>query len=209
MQPSSSLAIKVSHLPLLALMLLLGCSSNYRIDTYHQQLYDLQDSNYDGVVNVRDQCPITPKGSIVDNAGCPTWLAGDQQEESIIFFGNASAQLDTHQLEPLQKIAVYMRRHPNSRLSISGYASLPGSASYNLALSRERTERVRDTLIHGFQVNPDHITSHWYGNQSPIVAQTPSEGNQLNRRTTLLLSIKPQKPIKKWSAQTFSGPAFQ
>ncbi|WP_299731093.1 hypothetical protein [uncultured Endozoicomonas sp.] len=44
MQPSSSLAIKVSQLPLLALMLLLGCSSNHN----HQQLYDLQDSNHDG-----------------------------------------------------------------------------------------------------------------------------------------------------------------
>ena len=32
---------------------------------------DIHDIDGDGVINILDQCPRTPEGTIVDNVGCP------------------------------------------------------------------------------------------------------------------------------------------
>lgn len=191
------------------LLLLSGCISSQRITFYHRQLFDLRDFDADGVVNAREQCAITPKGSVVDNVGCPTWREIKEYDEASIYFANASADISTKQLPVLQDFAHRLKQYPDSVLEISGYTSLPGGRQYNQMLSKERAENVRSTLIDNFSVNPDQLRTQWFGESKPVIRQISPEANKLNRRVVLLMVANVRLPTLKWSARIFPGSAFQ
>lgn len=67
----------------------------------------------------------------------------------------------------IDRVATYLKKHPNTYISVSGHCDERGSESYNLALGTRRSNYVRSLLIQR-GVDPSHIHSISYGKEQPI-----------------------------------------
>jgi len=103
-----------------------------------------------------------------------------------IYFDFAKADIKKESGPVLHVIADLMHRHPNWALSINGYTDSIGGDVYNLALSRRRAAAVRDTLVNGFHITADRLTSRGFGAASPVDSNSTLEGRARNRRVELM-----------------------
>ncbi len=102
-------------------------------------------------------------------------------------FKNVHFQTDDHVLRnkedliTIQKIANYLKAHPNVYINIEGHCDERASAAYNMALGTRRSNHLRVLLIkHGIDFNRIYTIS--YGKEKPIaLGHTPKDW-QLNRR---------------------------
>ncbi len=89
-------------------------------------------------------------------------------------------------LAALQKIADYLKHHPEVYAFVEGHADERGAASYNLALGSKRANAVRDYLIdHG--VNLDQLFTISYGKERPSVMGHDEIAWSQNRRSAFKL----------------------
>lgn len=106
--------------------------------------------------------------------------------EERLFFDNDSATLRSDGKRELDRIAeLYRRRQPGERwsaLRVSGHADQRGPQSYNMELSRQRAENVREYLV-SRGVPASLIDVRAYGEERPIVPDPDSPADfQQNRR---------------------------
>lgn len=85
-------------------------------------------------------------------------------------FAFASAELQAS--EALQKLGTLLRRNPDATFVIEGYTDSIGDPNYNLNLSQERADSVRDYLIQS-GVDSTHIQARGYGATHFLVAPRP------------------------------------
>lgn len=139
------------------------------------------DSDNDGVPNERDQCP----GSIateVDETGCeveaePLTLTGGTFESN-------SAALTTEAESRLDELAQTLASRPELRIVIEGHTDSQGAESYNLALSRERADAVKNYLINQ-GVAASRMATQGYGEARPIAPNDNPAGRAQNRRVEI------------------------
>ena len=64
-----------------------------------------------------------------------------------VYFAASSSRLTPAEAEKLQPVADYLKKYTEKNVTISGYASSDGQASYNLRLSKRRAKAVEQWLI--------------------------------------------------------------
>lgn len=136
------------------------------------------DSDGDGVANDRDQCPDTPAGVRVDARGCEIVKLRN------VYFGFDSAVLLATARSMLDASAATLRRHPDLRVDIVGFADSRGPESYNLRLSERRAEAVRDYLQQA-GVDAARLTARGTGESHPGASDTSANGLAQSRRVEL------------------------
>lgn len=136
------------------------------------------DSDSDGVPDNRDRCPHTPPGVAVDANGCPLPRTVTFQS---LRFGHDSARLTDADRATLDNLAKVLQAQPGLRIEIDGYTDNVGSAAYNVVLSRQRAEAVRQYLI-GRGVRPDRLVVMGFGPYKPIASNDSEAGRAANRR---------------------------
>lgn len=141
----------------------------------------LGDEDEDGVVDGRDKCPGTPRGTRVDGDGCPlqrvTALKG-------VTFEFDSARLRPDSRKVLDDVSGILRRYPDMKVEIAGHTDSVGSDEYNQQLSLRRAQSVRDFLL-AQGAPPDQIRTRGYGESEPVDTNDTAEGRELNRRVEL------------------------
>jgi OOP family OmpA-OmpF porin len=80
-----------------------------------------------------------------------------------------------------------MKEYPNTKAIIEGHTDSVGSDAYNLRLSNDRSNSVRQYLIKEFGVDASRLTSKGYGESRPIATNDTDEGRQKNRRVWAVL----------------------
>lgn len=80
-----------------------------------------------------------------------------------IFFRNGSSEITEDQKPNLEMIAGYMKAHPESTLSITGYASADGKADNNARLARARAEAVKSDLVKNYSIRGERIKCNGSG----------------------------------------------
>ena len=68
---------------------------------------------------------------------------------------------------------------------MQGHTDTRGAAAYNMKLSQERAESVRQYLIDNYNIPPDHITAKGYGETQPETKERNQEELLRNRRVML------------------------
>lgn len=63
----------------------------------------------------------------------------------------------------LNTLAERLKSNPNALLQVSGYTDNTGNADYNLALSRQRAENLRDYLVAQSGIAADRVLINYYG----------------------------------------------
>ena len=68
------------------------------------------------------------------------------------------------------------------KLKISGHTDSDGREEFNLQLSQERAEAIKEYLVYFGNVPEERISARGYGSSKPIVKEITDEDKTLNRR---------------------------
>ena len=69
------------------------------------------------------------------------------------------------------------------RFEIAGHSDASGDGEYNLRLSTQRANAVRDYLISKYRIAPERLTAMGYGSSKPVNAGNPID--PANRRVQI------------------------
>ncbi|HNP18039.1 MAG TPA: OmpA family protein [Fulvivirga sp.] len=109
-----------------------------------------------------------------------------------IEFEEGKAEMSTPMYNDLDKMADFLLDNPEFKLHISGHTDSNGREDFNLKLSQERADIIKEYLVYFGNVDESRITAKGYGSSKPIV--TNSEQKALNRRVEFEIYKGQQKP---------------
>jgi len=96
-----------------------------------------------------------------------------------VFFAFNSARVSDSETTKVSEIAAFMAQHPETRVSITGYADREfGDASFNKGLSERRAAAVADQLVNDFSISRTRVTIDSKGD-----TEQPYDENWKNRVT--------------------------
>jgi len=142
------------------------------------------DSDKDGVIDCKDKCPGTPAGAIVDKDGC---MREKITIELKVEFDTDKSVVKDKYREEIKRVADFMKQYPNTKATIEGHTDSRASDAYNLRLSNDRANAVRDYLVKEFGVEASRLNAKGYGESRPIATNDTEEGMQKNRRVWAVL----------------------
>ncbi|MBZ5644622.1 MAG: OmpA family protein [Acidobacteriia bacterium] len=106
---------------------------------------------------------------------------------SDVLFDTGSFTLKPGAREKLAKVSGILLAHPGLTMQIEGHTDSVGTDSFNVRLSEQRADAVRDFL--GEQgVAPDSITAQGFGKAEPVATNDTPEGRQRNRRVEIVVN---------------------
>jgi len=115
----------------------------------------------------------TPRGLVVNMAD--------------VLFETGKYNLSSDAQLKLAKLSGIIQAHPGLNLAIEGYTDTTGSADFNMKLSQQRADTVRDFLI-AQGLLADTITSKGFGEANPIADNSTAAGRKQNRRVEIVVS---------------------
>ncbi len=141
----------------------------------------LKDSDGDGVVDDKDQCPDTAAGERVDGNGCPLG--------KVIALKGVTFEFNKTRLRPdaqtiLDWATDILKKYPDMQVEVAGHTDSVGGDAYNQKLSEGRAGAVRDYFVEK-GVPETQVTVKGYGKTEPIADNATDEGRELNRRVEL------------------------
>ena len=147
------------------------------------------DVDGDGVPNREDHCPLEPGLEAYDGCIPPEYeervtRVGDQIEiAERVHFESDRAVIETGSYELLEQVAMVIRGNPDILLvEVAGHTDDRGGRDYNMMLSQERAEAVRQFLVERGNVNPARVTAQGYGPDEPLIDEDSDEARAENRR---------------------------
>jgi outer membrane protein OmpA-like peptidoglycan-associated protein len=105
---------------------------------------------------------------------------------SDILFDVGQATIKPSAQKNIQQIAAVLKQYPSHHISVEGYTDATGGDAYNLKLSEARAAAVRMGLIGG-GIDSTIITSHGFGKDNPVAANTTPDGRAANRRVEVII----------------------
>jgi len=104
-----------------------------------------------------------------------------------VLFQTGRYELSSDAQLKLAKLSGIIQAHPGLNLAIEGYTDTTGTADFNMTLSQQRADTVRQFLITQ-GLSPDTITSKGLGESNPIADNSTAAGRKLNRRVEIIVS---------------------
>jgi general secretion pathway protein A len=112
------------------------------------------------------------------------------EEKFMIYFELNSNDIDPAALGSLDRIAAFMKRHPEHMVLINGYSDSMGASSYNISVSRFRANAVKSYLI-GKGALPENLVVKALGDADPIADNSTAWGRKRNRRVEISFAQAP------------------
>lgn len=138
------------------------------------------DSDGDGVVDSKDQCPDTPKGYQVDKKGCP------QSVTLHIHFAFASNVIESSSNNDINELIQFINNNPASTITIVGHTDNIGTDERNQPRSEARAKALADKLIAG-GIDSRRIKTSGKGSKAPVASNDTPQGRAENRRIEVLI----------------------
>ena len=151
------------------------------VEVEKEVLVQQADSDGDGVVDGVDECPNTIEGLQVNAVGCVEKSEGQSLVLLGVSFDVNSNRLTANAKDILAKTAEGLKGQEDLTVEIAGHTDSVGNAEYNLTLSQQRAEAVRDYLL-DLGVSESQLTAKGYGESKPIRSNETKEGRERNRR---------------------------
>ena len=115
----------------------------------------------------------TPRGLVVNMA-------------DVLFETGKYALSQDAQLK-LAKLSGIIQAHPGLNLAIEGHTDTTGTSEFNMKLSQQRADTVREFLI-SQGLSPDIITAEGMGEADPVADNGTAAGRKQNRRVEIIVS---------------------
>lgn len=110
--------------------------------------------------------------------------AGQSIVLSKIYFATGQAALNTASSTDLNKLVLFLKDNPATKLEIQGHTDNTGSNALNNLLSQSRAGSVVTFLVKN-GIDKNRLTAKGYGSSQPIAENTNEEGRQKNRRVEM------------------------
>lgn len=167
------------------------------------------DSDGDGIPDLRDKCPDTPFGVMVDAVGCPPvertpppppapappvveTPTPQVTKEIITFnlrFGFDKYKITDEMVPVLEQAKLILDEDPAATFLILGHTCSIGSESYNQKLSERRAASVKNWLVSN-GIAAERLESIGYGESQPKYDNSNEESRKLNRRVEITTQEK-------------------
>jgi outer membrane protein OmpA-like peptidoglycan-associated protein len=99
-----------------------------------------------------------------------------------IAFATGSRTIDAQGELTVVDVTNYLQQNPNAIATIIGKTDTVGGADYNMHLSHQRADAVRDALVYHSNVAADRVETRWTGETRQHVAtaaNVPAEPNRV------------------------------
>ena len=114
--------------------------------------------------------------------------------DSILFdYNKADIRPEYH--DKLDALAKFLEKNPDTYALIEGFADSTGDPTYNMMLSRQRAESVKNYLMEKeifsaaeaniSAIAEKRLVTVWYGPTAPEASNETAEGRQVNRRVRI------------------------
>jgi outer membrane protein OmpA-like peptidoglycan-associated protein len=157
------------------------------------------DSDGDGIPDLRDKCPDTPLGVMVDAVGCPPvektppppvvkQPTPQVTKEIITFnlqFGFDKYKITDEMIPVLEQAKIILDEDPAATFLILGHTCSIGSDSYNQNLSERRAASVKNWLVSN-DIAEERLEAIGYGESQPKYDNGIEESRKLNRRVEIM-----------------------
>lgn len=137
------------------------------------------DFDYDLVPDSEDLCPQTPEGVFVDKVGCIKPI------KRTVYFEHASWTIDLKAKETIDSIVAIAKELKGYKIYIQGHTDATSDPKTNLYYSKQRASNVFNVIAK--EIDKKRIVVSWYGESEPIASNTTKEGQQSNRRVSIIL----------------------
>ncbi len=108
-----------------------------------------------------------------------------------IYFDFNSAVIKPESYPVLDDAAKVLIAKPKMRVEIGGHTDSIGSDSYNMKLSYQRANAVKDYLVRYHNIDPSRLEVRGYGESQPIADNRTKSGRDQNRRIEFkILSVE-------------------
>jgi OOP family OmpA-OmpF porin len=141
-----------------------------------------KDSDKDGVIDSKDDCPNTPETDKVDDSGCTIFFEKIESIPLSVNFDNNKAIVKDVYKSEIAKVATFMNKYPHVNVSIDGHTSALGSAEYNQRLSEKRAQAIVDILVNEFTIEASRLKAVGHGENQLLDKANTAEAHKLNRR---------------------------
>jgi len=101
-----------------------------------------------------------------------------------IYFDHEKSELTKQSRKDLDEFAQFLKKFRNLNISLSGFTDNTGSNAFNLLLSQERAEIVKQYLVDK-GIQESRIKTARYGSMLPAEDNKTEAGRVLNRRTEI------------------------
>ncbi|HLJ27054.1 MAG TPA: phosphate ABC transporter substrate-binding/OmpA family protein [Candidatus Angelobacter sp.] len=108
-----------------------------------------------------------------------------------IYFDPNSARMSLDSREVVDEIGGQMRAYENTVVDIEGNTDATGSRTYNMDLSRQRADAVKQYLMEKYGFPGARLRTAGNGPDKPIDSNATVEGREKNRRTDIKLYANP------------------
>jgi outer membrane protein OmpA-like peptidoglycan-associated protein len=122
--------------------------------------------------------------------------------DSGILFDVDKATLKSEAKANLDKLAVILKKYPDTNILVEGHTDATGTEEHNLDLSKERAQSVSNYLAQ-LGVDPTRFTAMGYGESQPVASNDTVDGRQQNRRVEL--AVMANDKLKKAAEQKTAG----
>lgn len=129
---------------------------------------------------------------LANASGLGAYLAGTDETpgrfafETVQFDTNKSDIRDQDRPE-INRVADVLKKYPNAKVRIAGYADARGPDSVNVPLGKARADAVKAALVKR-GVTASRIETGSGSDRDPVATNTTASGQQENRRTEILVT---------------------
>jgi outer membrane protein OmpA-like peptidoglycan-associated protein len=118
--------------------------------------------------------------------------AKQTQRGAVVTLGDVLFDTGAATLKPgadlsLNRLASYLKAHPQTKVSIEGHTDSRGSEEYNEELSKRRADAVAKALVER-GVSADAVSTVGRGKGYPVATNDTAAGRQQNRRVEIVFS---------------------
>jgi outer membrane protein OmpA-like peptidoglycan-associated protein len=132
-----------------------------------------------GTMSLLAACAQTPPAMVASNP--PPVPPGPNATWYHVEFATNSHTLDAQGQLTVADVTNNLRQNPTSIATIIGKTDTVGSANYNMHLSHQRADAVRDALVYQSNVSADRVETRWTGETRQHVATADNVPAETNR----------------------------
>lgn len=104
-------------------------------------------------------------------------------------FQSASTQLTPESVGTVNNLASVLKAYPNAQVQLNGYTDNTGNPDTNQALSLQRANAIKDSLVSS-GISADRISTAGHGQDNPVASNDTEAGKAQNRRIELVVTGK-------------------
>ncbi len=104
-----------------------------------------------------------------------------------VLFETGKYEIQGGNTSNLDKLAVFLNRYSDRTVSIEGHTDDVGDAQFNLGLSQNRANAVKDFLVSS-GIDASRLSASGRGENSPIASNDNPTGRQQNRRVEVIIA---------------------